>query len=165
MNNIKFDVVLGNGKKYIGKLVDYNQHWNIWLTGELDENYKLLESGVILDQNDYHQIIAGEDKLGFWHYGIKQLEDDVEHAAGYIWSSRPSVMNMYLSNHIVDAVINQMVVAISLEDLKRILKTASKVQRDLAIDVERWDEETCYHIVSLLNEGHDVHSILKEDEV
>jgi len=165
MKDVVFDVVLENGHVYHGKLVDYNQHWNVWLTGQMDESYKLLESGTVLDEDDYYQLWCGQDTLGFWHYGARQLEDNIEHAAGYMWSSRASIMNKYLPSHIADIVVNQMATAVSLEDLKRILKAAAVVQPDLAIDVEQWHGETNYHIVSLLNEEHDVHEVLKEDEV
>lgn len=167
MNNINFEVVLQNGHTYEVKLNDCNQHWVVWLSGDEDSDYRVTKNGKLLAETRLFWIICGQDTLGFWHYGAVQKEEDKFHEAGYMWSSRSSVMNAYMEHHICDVYLNRCSAAISLEDLRLICKAASKVaeELDFAIDVERDDNgEVTYYIVSANYEEHDIHELLGKEE-
>lgn len=43
---------------------------------------------------------------GVYVYGAKQLKDSANHKAGYIWSSRPGVLNGLFNTHFVGVVID-----------------------------------------------------------
>lgn len=53
------------------------------------------------------ELFCGDTTVeGVYYYGCRQLVDTWEHAAGYIWSSRPSCINGQFGTQLAEVIIN-----------------------------------------------------------
>lgn len=67
---------------------------------------KIYVHSKIYDHNLYELFVQKTNIEGVYTYGSKQLFDSATHGAGYIWSSRASVINGQFNMQIEDVVLN-----------------------------------------------------------
>ena len=101
----------------ITKDINHPERYVLWVTTE-DERVR-----------DWHIKRMGDSTLfakvtqsGGCQYGLQQNTDGPEHKAGYIWSSRPGVINQHLAVQIIGAYVNGCAGrAVTVEAAKKLL--------------------------------------------
>lgn len=94
------------------KIKSYDLPNGFHLVTEVDPDTKLLKR-VTRDKvihstvdDEYVCFVESTSEPGVYSYGAKQLQDGFFHSAGYVWSSRCSVMNKLFDIRITEVVIN-----------------------------------------------------------
>lgn len=98
-------------------------------TEVVDYRYKKIESGEVIHSSSdgkLERFVKDTSEEGVFEYGAIQLTDSWDHKAGYIWSSRCSVMNQIFGTRLVEVVINSRSYAMDVDVLKTI------AERDLS---------------------------------
>lgn len=86
-------------------MIKFNGQFSCYVKLEGDENLVWQTTDVcskVID--DGRLFVRGSNLEGFYTYGCEQLTDNWEHKAGYIWSSRASVMNAAFDLQLIDCV-------------------------------------------------------------
>lgn len=152
----KFPVTINNHTFNV-TLEDFNQQYNVYLTG--DENMVVPKPKPIDELEDGYFVYC-EDNLGFSHYGFVSKCRSYDRPAGYTWSSRASVLNTMLPYHITEVAYNRESANIRVHDLFEIVNTGRKKGYSLAVDLDNSDGEFQYSIVDPTNPEHDIHRII-----
>lgn len=115
----------------------------------LDGDEFLHRGEVILSKvvNDgrYEAFICKTNIEGIYGYGLKQLYENAwsEHGAGYVWASRPGVMNKIFGTKLVSCCYKTSSCAIDEEVLESILPENYYIEADPVVD----DEDVVYRVV------------------
>ena len=116
----------------------------------------------ITEDNEEYELNLIEHKMGVFTFYAKQLKDNKDHKAGYLWSSRCSVMNKFFGTELVEVgayLINSQTtpyeVGIKVSDLKDVLPEeyciVKRTDRDGEINYKVIDRR---FIESLNQEGY-----------
>ena len=83
------------------------------------------------DKKDSNGVLFAHITIdGVCQYGLRQIEDGPEHEAGYVWSSRPGVINRTFGIQTLNAYINGYSGrALTVEAVKKILPSEYTVIR------------------------------------
>ena len=152
----EFPVAINN-RTFTVTLEDFNQQYNVYLTG--DENMVVPKPKPI-DELENGYFVYCEDNLGFSHYGFVSKCRSYDRPAGYTWSSRASVLNTMLPYHITEVVYNRESANIRVHDLFEIVDVGRKKGYSLAVDLDDSDGEFQYSIVDPTNPDHEIHRII-----
>ena len=114
----------------------------IYITGDDDINYYEEICSTIID--DERLFVKKTNIDGIYTYGCEQLVDSWDHKKGYVWSSRPSVMNKVFDTKLIYAYykakdsVSYCCCAIDIEHLKELLEGTDYEVRETPI-VEKSD--------------------------
>lgn len=101
----------------ITKDINHPERYILWVTTD-DEMVR----NWYVKRIDNSTLFAKVAKSGMCQYGLQQNIDGPEHKAGYIWSSRPGVINQHFTLQIVGAYVNGCAgKAITVETAKKLL--------------------------------------------
>ena len=118
-------------------------------TEVVDHYYKKIESGEVIHSDvdgKFECFVNSTSEEGVFEYGAKQLTDSWDHKAGYIWSSRCSVMNQIFGTRLVEVSINSRAYAIDV-DLLKTLAERDLGQRFEVVKYTDKDGEITYRLV------------------
>lgn len=101
----------------ITKDINHPERYILWVT----TNDEMVHNWYV-KRIDNSTLFAKVAKSGMCQYGLQQNIDGPEHKAGYIWSSRPGVINQHFTLQIVGAYVNGCAgKAITVEAAKKLL--------------------------------------------
>ena len=101
----------------ITKDINHPERYILWVT----TNDEMVHNWYV-KRIDNSTLFAKVAKSGMCQYGLQQNIDGPEHKAGYIWSSRPGVINRHFTLQIVGAYVNGCAgKAITVEAAKKLL--------------------------------------------
>lgn len=109
-------------------------------TEVIDHRHQAINRGRVIHSTvdkDYECFVEDTSEPGVFHIGAKQLKDDWDHKAGYVWSSRCSVMNQLFGTRLVEVNINSCAYAMDVDMLVEL------IERDLEEKFEL--QEVCDH--------------------
>ena len=124
-----------------GNVYATNQHERIQAVGE--RQFKITED------RKYKLFYQPTNIEGVYYYGCIQLKDDYDHKAGYVWSSRASVINKAFNLDLIDCIVDYMgVFAISADTAaKKLSETYAEKKIDKIVSPKLcWerDEDVYY---------------------
>lgn len=101
----------------ITKDINHPERYILWVTTD-DEMVR----NWYIKRIDDSTLFAKVAKSGMCQYGLQQNIDGPEHKAGYIWSSRPGVINQHFTLQIIGVYVNGCAgKAITIEAAKKLL--------------------------------------------
>ncbi len=102
-------------------------------TEVVDYRYTPIKSGDIIHSTSdakFEYFITSTSEDGLYHYGARQLVASYDNPAGYVWSSRCSVMNKLFGTRLVEVFVNGGCYGMDVDLLKEL------VDRDLEDNFE-----------------------------
>ena len=97
--------------------INHPERYVLWVT---TENEPVRD--WYIKRMDNSTLFAKVTASGACQYGLQQNSDGPEHKAGYVWSSRPGVVNQHLAVQIIGAHVNGCAGrAVTIEAAKKIL--------------------------------------------
>lgn len=148
---ISFPVII-NGKEMMCRLDDYNQEWNIRLSGNDEPEGKLNYKTIAETKGNI--LVWCKDSLGFVHFGAIGKQAHYDQEAGYMWSSRASVFNGLGCEHCMEGSYNHGVVGIPIDWVKSIVDGLRENGIDIRIFKTIDDGEIKYTLISVDRNWH-----------
>ena len=112
-----------------GQKVEYNRP-NFDFVETLENGH----SKIFVARTNYPEVFV---------YGAIQLNDNYEHEAGYVWSSRVGVLNKYFNKDYVDVVIDNSIYAMRVRDASKYLPKGYRFVREINV----FDNEPTYRLI------------------
>lgn len=115
---------------------------NLYFTNDNEDIKRVQRYSKLVDNDEYEMFYETTEIEGVISYGCKQLFDDREHDAGYVWASRPSCVNKEWGTKYLHAYVDN---------------RAYGIDSEVAINlIEKWLKDN--------NKGHYVVKVVKEHE-